>query len=214
MLKGKRIVDLSHDIWPGKEEYGLELESRFVDEVYPNYRRRPDVWYILQTLNMSTHVGTHIDSLGHFSCNGVCFGGKAVAQSYETGMTELSVDRIEPISRRGVLLDVAGTEGFQELPEDFEITPEHVWLSEAGRKKALQLFEQRLEESHQHPHTGQSMTYARLVELEVRLLEKEWTGCPGLFARMRLRMAPMPSAISAGVFWRAFAVSLVLFVPM
>ncbi len=49
------------------------------------------------------------------------------------------------------------------------------------------LFEQRLEESHQHPHTGQSMTYARLVELEVRLLEKEWTGCPGLFARMRLR---------------------------
>jgi len=70
---------------------------------------------------------------------------------------------------------------------DFEITSEHVWLSEQGRKKALQLFEQRLEESHQHPHTGQSMTYARLVELEVRLLEKEWTGCPGLFAQMRLR---------------------------
>ena len=36
-------------------------------------------------------------------------------------------------------------------------------------------------------HTGQSLTYARLVELEVRLLEKEWTGCPGLFAQMRLR---------------------------
>ncbi len=70
---------------------------------------------------------------------------------------------------------------------DFEITPDHVWLSDQGRQKVLQLFEQRLEESHRHPHTGQSMTYARLVELEARLLEKEWTGCPGLFAQMRLR---------------------------
>lgn len=70
---------------------------------------------------------------------------------------------------------------------DFQVAPQQVWLSDQGRKKALQLFEQRLEESHRHPHTGQSATYARLVELEVRLLEKEWTGCPGLFAQMRLR---------------------------
>lgn len=70
---------------------------------------------------------------------------------------------------------------------DFHVAPQQVWLSAQGRKKALQLFEQRLDESHRHPHTGQSATYARLVELEVRLLEKEWTGCPGLFAQMRLR---------------------------
>ena len=54
-------------------------------------------------------------------------------------------------------------------------------------RKAIELFEQRLTESYQHPHTGQSLSYARIVELEVRLLEKEWTGCPGLFARLRLR---------------------------
>ena len=71
--------------------------------------------------------------------------------------------------------------------KDFEICPEHVWLSNAGRKKAIQLFEQRLEESHKHPHTGQSLAYARMVELEVRLLEKEWTGCSGLFAQLRMR---------------------------
>jgi CRISPR-associated protein Cas1 len=62
-----------------------------------------------------------------------------------------------------------------------------VWLSESGRKKAIALFEERLQESHKHPHTGQSLTYARMIELELRLLEKEWTGCPGLFARMRMR---------------------------
>ena len=34
---------------------------------------------------------------------------------------------------------------------------------------------------------GYSLSYARALELEARLLEKEWSGEPGLFARMRLR---------------------------
>jgi CRISPR-associated protein Cas1 len=74
-----------------------------------------------------------------------------------------------------------------DVKEDFSISPGQIWLSEAGRKKAIGLFEERLEESHKHPHTGQSLTYARMIELELRLLEKEWTGCPGMFARMRVR---------------------------
>jgi len=76
----------------------------------------------------------------------------------------------------------------QWSPEgDFTIAREHVWLSDEGRKKAIALFEQRLEESYKHPHTQQSLSYARMVELEARLLEKEWTGSPGLFAQLRMR---------------------------
>jgi CRISPR-associated protein Cas1 len=77
--------------------------------------------------------------------------------------------------------------GQWELTEDFAVTPGQVWLSDTGRRKAIELFEQRLTEAYRHPHTGQSLTYDRIVELETRLLEKEWTGCPGLFARLRLR---------------------------
>ena len=77
--------------------------------------------------------------------------------------------------------------GQWDVAEDFQILPGHIWLSDAGRKKAIQLFEQRLTESYKHPHTGQSLAYSRIVELEARLLEKEWTGCEGLFAQMRLR---------------------------
>jgi CRISP-associated protein Cas1 len=73
------------------------------------------------------------------------------------------------------------------IERDFSVTPGQIWLSDTGRKTAIGLFEERLEESHKHPHTGQSLTYARMIELELRLLEKEWTGCPGLFARMRVR---------------------------
>jgi len=70
---------------------------------------------------------------------------------------------------------------------DFEVAPGRVWLSASGRKKAIQLFENRLNDTWRHPAIGYSLSYARLVELEVRLLEKEWTGRPGLFAQMRLR---------------------------
>jgi CRISPR-associated protein Cas1 len=71
--------------------------------------------------------------------------------------------------------------------DDFTLAGAHVWLSDVGRKKAIGVFESRLQESAQHPHTGSPMTYARLAELEARLLEKEWSGAPGLFARMRIR---------------------------
>jgi CRISPR-associated protein Cas1 len=71
--------------------------------------------------------------------------------------------------------------------EDFAVTKAKVWLSDAGRKKAIGLFESRLDETWKHPVLGYSLTYARALELEARLLEKEWSGEPGLFARMRLR---------------------------
>ncbi|WP_224365804.1 type I-MYXAN CRISPR-associated endonuclease Cas4/Cas1 [Hyalangium versicolor] len=71
--------------------------------------------------------------------------------------------------------------------EDFEVTPEHVWLSRVGRAKAIELYERRKRETWKHNVLGYSLSYSRLVELEVRLLEKEWTGRPGLFATFRLR---------------------------
>lgn len=70
---------------------------------------------------------------------------------------------------------------------DFSLTKTKVWLSEPGRKKAIGLFEDRLQETWKHPVLNYSLSYARSIELEARLLEKEWTGEPGLFARSRLR---------------------------
>lgn len=71
--------------------------------------------------------------------------------------------------------------------EDFTYAGEQVWLSDKGRPKAIDVYERRKEDQWKHPVTGYSLSYARLIELECRLLEKEWTGEPGLFARMRLR---------------------------
>ena len=73
------------------------------------------------------------------------------------------------------------------VEDDFTCTGKQVWLSDAGRKKAIMVYERRKEDHWKHPVTGYSLSYARLIELEVRLLEKEWAGEPGLFARMRMR---------------------------
>lgn len=70
---------------------------------------------------------------------------------------------------------------------DFSVAGEQVWLSDSGRRKMIEIYERRKSDAWKHPALGYSLSYARLVELEARLLEKEWTGEPGLFARMRLR---------------------------
>ncbi|MDW7709689.1 MAG: type I-MYXAN CRISPR-associated endonuclease Cas1 [Deferrisomatales bacterium] len=70
---------------------------------------------------------------------------------------------------------------------DFEVTSGQVWLNPDGRRKAIQLYEARKQEKWKHPVLDYSLSYARTIELEARLLEKEWTGEPSLFAKLRLR---------------------------
>jgi len=74
-----------------------------------------------------------------------------------------------------------------EVEADFEVRGTQVWLSQSGRKKFVGLYEHRKQESWKHPATGYSLTYRRLIELEVRLLEKEWLGEGGLFGQLSVR---------------------------
>jgi len=70
---------------------------------------------------------------------------------------------------------------------DFEERAGHIWLSQAGKAKATELFERRKQETWRHSVVGYSLSYARMIELEVRLLEKDLSGEGQLFARFRLR---------------------------
>ncbi|MDQ3653344.1 MAG: type I-MYXAN CRISPR-associated endonuclease Cas1 [Acidobacteriota bacterium] len=75
-----------------------------------------------------------------------------------------------------------------DVDEDFTVAGQQVWLSDVGRKKFIGVYERRKADKWKHPVIGHSLSYSRLLELEVRLLEKEWMkGEGGLFARMRLR---------------------------
>lgn len=69
-----RIVDLSHTMIPGKEEYGLELETHNTSDLYPKYKVDEDTWYILQTIHMGSHCGTHIEFPYHHNRHGADAG--------------------------------------------------------------------------------------------------------------------------------------------
>lgn len=66
-----RFVDLSHPPFPGREEYHLTLDTHFTDELYPQYKRSADTWYILQDIQMSSHCGTHIEFPYHHCRTGM-----------------------------------------------------------------------------------------------------------------------------------------------
>ena len=56
-----------------------------------------------ETMTLGGHVGTHIDALSHFSCDGKMHGGFVPAQSSGGGVAQHSVDTIAPIIRHAVL---------------------------------------------------------------------------------------------------------------
>jgi len=74
MIKG-RIVDLSHRLFPEKEEYHLRLKTHRTADLYPQYKVSEGVWYILQDIEMSSHCGTHIEFPYHHNKNGLDAAG-------------------------------------------------------------------------------------------------------------------------------------------
>lgn len=74
-----------------------------------------------------------------------------------------------------------------DATDDFDEVAGQVLLSQSGRRKAIGVIERRKADVWRHSAVGYSLSYARIIELEARLLEKEWMGEGGLFAKLRLR---------------------------
>lgn len=72
------------------------------------------------------HTGTHLDAIGHIACSeGKIFGGlDAEAVQEKTGLKVHSIDLVEPIIQRGILLDVARARNQSILPAGYEVTPD------------------------------------------------------------------------------------------
>jgi kynurenine formamidase len=130
-----RVHDLAQPLftgaphWPTHPPFTFSLTRLHGDTVLPGGGAAA-----ADAISMGTHVGTHLDGIGHFSCCGKFYGGAPVDgnQSYGGGIGVHSIDTVAPIVRRGVLLDVAGLEGGEALAEDFVVTPEHLEAASRG----------------------------------------------------------------------------------
>lgn len=122
-----RIIDLAQPWhpgmphWPTHPPFTHALSKLHGEVVLPG-----GATSAADAISLGTHTGTHMDSLGHFSCNGHFHGGVPVEgnQDYSGGLAVHSIDLVPPILRRAVLIDVASIASLDPLPPDFAIGPE------------------------------------------------------------------------------------------
>ncbi len=64
------LIELNHVLTPGEEEFVLEIETKNTEEVHKTTVRREDIWYIIQDVKLSSHLGTHIEFPYHHMKDG------------------------------------------------------------------------------------------------------------------------------------------------
>lgn len=70
----------------------------------------------LERIEMTVHVGTHIDALGHFTKGDQMYGGRSAAEEVgDFGLHNLGIEHAPPMITRGVCLDVSGLDGGEFL---------------------------------------------------------------------------------------------------
>jgi kynurenine formamidase len=136
-LSNAKVYDLAQPYFVGMPHYPTHPPFLFsLTKVHGEITLPNGGSSAADAIGLGGHVGTHIDALNHFSCHGKLYGGREArdVQSYGSGVDHLSVDTIQPIIRRGVLLDIAGFVGDESLAKDFIVKPEHLEAaSERGR---------------------------------------------------------------------------------
>jgi kynurenine formamidase len=130
--RGVRVVDLGRPMFVGMPQspnhpaYWHAMPRRHGDVV------RADGGSAANDLIITgTHVGTHIDALAHVSHDGRLHGGADAAGAGAGGrFLAHGVHTIEPIIRRGVLLDVPAVFGRPSCEPGYEISPDDLSASE------------------------------------------------------------------------------------
>jgi kynurenine formamidase len=140
-IRRAKVYDLAQPYFVGMPHFPTHPPFLFgLTKKHGDYVAETGMSSAADSIALGSHVGTHIDALCHFSCDGKLHGGVDVApvQSDGGGIRELSVDTIAPILRRAVLLDIAGHLKLDALPTDFGITTAHLDSTASGQGVAIQ----------------------------------------------------------------------------
>lgn len=132
--KGK-VYDLGQPYWLGMPVHSADPPFQYFLYRYHEHTKEifeeiaPGFADSIGLMVTSMHAGTHFDTPIHMSKNLKVLGRDITSYEQDKGYEGLpedlkSVDRVPPIVRKAVLLDVAGYKDVDILPERYEITPE------------------------------------------------------------------------------------------
>jgi kynurenine formamidase len=131
---GTEIIELGQPLFtgmpssPNHPAFRMTLARRHGDMMRPDGSSAAN-----EVLITGGHVGTHIDALSHVSFQGKLHGGIDAAEAQAGGQfREHGAERIPPLVRRGVLLDVAAARGADSLDPGYGVTAAD--LAEAARQ--------------------------------------------------------------------------------
>lgn len=120
-VRAGRIFDLSHEISaaapfmpPNQTPFLLSIWASWRDSIRRRRQigARNDAGSNVERAEMTMHVGTHIDALGHFSIGEHLYNGLSAAEVVtDWGLDRLGIEHAPPMITRGVLLDVSGIDG-------------------------------------------------------------------------------------------------------
>jgi len=129
-----RMYDVSHEISarapfmaPNQTPFLLSIWASWRDSIK---RRRTfgatnDAGSNVERIEMTAHVGTHIDALGHFSNGDRLYNGLSASETVtDWGLEQLGIEQAPPMITRGLLFDVAGADGGAHLAPGRTVTPD------------------------------------------------------------------------------------------
>jgi kynurenine formamidase len=134
LVRTGRVFDISHEIGTDAP-YMLPNQTPFLLSMWASWRdsirrRRAagalnDAGANVERMEMTAHVGTHIDALGHFSIGDKLYNGHAAADTVtDWGLDRLGIEQAPPMITRCVLLDVAACDGGAYLPPGRVVAPD------------------------------------------------------------------------------------------
>lgn len=132
-----KIYDISQVIEMGAPQL-LPFQSPFVQSMYctaGNTRRllreamndAGGAGVFLERVEMTMHVGTHIDALGHVATEERMYNGNTTDGCCgDWGLTKLGIEQCPPIVTRAVVIDVAGAHGVGQVAAGTAISPPRI----------------------------------------------------------------------------------------
>jgi kynurenine formamidase len=142
-----RVIDMSHVIEMGAPRMA-PVQTPFIMTASATAkggirRRRKlgaknDPGSNLERIELTTHVGTHIDALGHFTIGDHMYGGYSAEETVDDfGLVNLGIEHCPPMVTRGILLDVSKADGDDFLKAGRAVTKDD--LSRALDKAKLDI---------------------------------------------------------------------------
>jgi kynurenine formamidase len=133
-VRDGRMYDVSHEIHAGAP-FMAPNQTPFLLSIWASWRdsikrRRKlgatnDAGANVERIEMTAHVGTHIDALGHFSNGDRLYNGLSAAETVtDWGLEQLGIEQAPPMITRGLVFDVAGADGGSHLSPGRTVRPD------------------------------------------------------------------------------------------